>query len=318
MKRSIRVVLPALLALLALVVTGPVGALPGPDPDDAAPEFSIDILGTHEGETEVFEKLVFTRAAGWDFGDRESYRCAFVEYVADGVVQFELVFERLEIPGHDANYIVINDHNGMETGEGGAPPAQGDLCGMPAGAGPRTHDGTPLVPGGANFTVYKDNAPYMTYSLPAVAPINDESFWSVGDEPGEAYLWYIEEGEANDAVLRFNIRPVAPGVSLVPLIDHESALTLDLRGHLNARGAVSVSDGFAECLSGRIVRIERRVRGSWRFAGRDVTTSDGAYAVHLRNKDGAYRARVLEETLTNGDSCTAATSRKAFYVLPGS
>lgn len=318
MQRSTRLVVPALLAILALVVSGPVGALPGPDPDDAPPEFSIVIIGTHEGEAEVFDELHFTRAAGWDFGDREGYRCAFVEYVADGIVQFELVFERLEVPTHDENYIIINDRHGNESGEGGAPPAPSDLCGMPAGGGPRTHDGTPLVSGGANFTVYKDNVPYVTYSLPAVAPINDESFWSVGDEAGEAYLWYIEEGEVNDAVVRFTIRPVGPGISLAPIVNHDSGVTLELRGHLNARGNVSVSDGFAECLTDRVVRIERRVGGVWRRAGRVVSTLTGGYSSHLRDKDGVYRARVLEGTLTNGDVCTAAISRKVVYERPGS
>lgn len=318
MQRPTRLVVPALLAILALVVTGPVGALPGPDPNDAPPEFTIVILGAHEGETEVFDELQFARANGWDFGDREGYRCAFVEYVADGIVQFELVFERLEVPGHDANYIMINDRNGMESGEGGAPPAPADLCGMPAGAGPRTHDGTALTSGGANFTVYKDNVPYVTYPLPAVAPNNDESFWTVGDEAGEGYLWYIEEGEANDAVVRFTIRPVGPGISLVPIVNHDSGVTLDLWGHLNARGTVEVSDGFAECLSDRIVRLERRVHGTWRLAGRVVSTPEGGYSAHLRNKDGVYRARVIATTLTNGDGCTAATSRKVVYERPGS
>jgi hypothetical protein len=30
----------------------------------------------------------------------------------------------------------------------------------------------------------------VRYRLPKVAEVNDESFWSIGDQRHEAYLWY--------------------------------------------------------------------------------------------------------------------------------
>ena len=306
------------LALALVAPAQPVSAIPGPDPASADTEFSIVITGSFDGETEVFDELRFSRTDNWDFGDREAYRCAFVEYIVDGIVQFKLEFERLQVPDHDENYIVINDRHGMETGEGGVPPAPSDDCGLPAGAGARTWDGAPLVEGGANFTVFKDGAPYMNYSLPSTAPDNDETFWSVGNDPGEAYMWYIEEGEADDAVLRFSIVPVAPGVSLEPAVsppsgNHPANLTLDLRGHLKAVGDVRVPDGTSACERGRLVILERRVSGDWTRAGSDLSSRNGHYVINARNQAGVYRTRVSSESLAGGGVCDNARSQTRRY-----
>lgn len=51
----------------------------------------------------------------------------------------------------------------------------------------------------------------------------------------------------------------------------------------------------------------------WCSAGRDRTTRAGYYALHIRPREGTYRARVLERTLASGDICEAATSEKRVY-----
>lgn len=317
--------LAALLALLGSAV--PAEAIPGPE---QGTDFLIVINGTNDDngdgqisfdEIERFDDIMFSVADGWDFGDREAYRCAFAEYVADGVVQFEVEFERLHVPGHDASYITINDRYGAETGEGGAPPSPSDICGSPAGAGGAAYDGSPFVPGGASLPVYRDGELLTTFTLPPSPAINDETFYSVGNEPGEAYMWYVEPGEANDAVLRVLIIPVAPGVSLSPEpptpppgSGHDGRLTLDLEGALRAFGRVRIPDGMTACAGGRVVVVQRRSqRGGWATVGRDLTTTVGAYSLKVSNRDGVYRARVLRETLTTGDVCRKATSPRIVY-----
>jgi hypothetical protein len=325
------VVLPTLIALAALAL--PAGAVPGPDPQGAPAHFSIVVNGEFAGETEVLQEIGFDRANSWDFGDRESYRCAYIEYIVGGEVQFKIEFERLAVPGQPANYIVINDRHGSESGEDGNPPAQSDTCGMPAGGGPRVSDGSPFVAGGANFTIYKDGSPLTSYSLPAVAPEDDEVFWSVGDDPDEAYMWYIEPGETNEAVLRFDIVPVAPGVSLSPFPSptpspspspspspgamHGSNVTLSLEGRLRAFGRVRVLDGTAACWAGRLVLVERRVSGQWTGAGRDFTTANGNYSVRVADREGTYRARVPQLTLAAGDVCGSAVSQTRVHARRG-
>ncbi len=311
-------VVPALVALVALAQ--PVAAIPGPDPADAPPAFTIYVVGNSDGETEALEALDFARADNWDFGDREAYRCAYVEYIVGGQVLFKLELERLAVPGQADNYVALNDEGGMESGEGGNPPSPGDLCGMPAGAGPLQFDGSAFVSGGATFTVTRDGSPLATYSLPAVSPTNPESFWSPGNDPGEAYLWYIAPGEANDPVLRFTVVPMASGVSVDglpapspsptpgPVGDHASDVTLRLSGGLRAHGHVRVPDGTTSCKANRLVMVERRRPGGWSDVGRDLSGALGSYRLHIPERAGTYRARVLDETLATGDVCESATS----------
>ncbi|HEY7661442.1 MAG TPA: hypothetical protein VIC58_12690 [Actinomycetota bacterium] len=327
MKRTLTLAVVAVLALA--IATTPATGVPGPDPQNAPNDFQIFITGTHLGETEMFEELNFSRANGWDFGDREAYRCAYVEYIVGGQIQFEISFERLAVPGHEGNYIVINDKDGWESGEGGFPDSS-DNCGMPPGAGPRSHDGSPMVPGGASFTVHKGGAPLVTYNLPATTAVNAESFWSVGDEPGEAYLWYVEEGEADDAVLRALIIPVAEDVTLSagpppppptpdpspsptppppgPPENHRSSVTLRLSGHLRATGFVSIAGGAVECGVGRTVIVERKNHGSWNNVARELSAGSGFYSETPRDRTGTYRARVVPMTLANGDTCSGDVS----------
>lgn len=313
--------LPPVIAAIALAALAlPAEALPGPDPSSAAPHFSIVVNGGSRGDSEVLQEIGFDRAANWDFGDRESYRCAYVEYIVGGQVLFRLEFERLAVPGEPVDYIAINDRHGIETGEGGVPPVADD-CGMPADGGPRSFDGSPFVAGGATFTVYQDTAPLTTYALPATSPENPEVAWSVGDDAGEAYMWYAESGEDLEAVLRFTIVPVAPGISLSPTNpspspggQHRSAVTLALEGRLRAVGQVRVPDGLQDCASGRLVLIERRVSGQWTDAGRDLTTKSGTYGIRLADREGTYRARVQQVTLADGGVCGAAVSPTRDYV----
>jgi hypothetical protein len=42
-----------------------------------------------------------------------------------------------------------------------------------------------------------------------------ESFWSPGNDPGEAYLWRAEPGESPTPILRATVTPIAAGVAVV-------------------------------------------------------------------------------------------------------
>jgi hypothetical protein len=319
MRRSLLLVVTALLMVIAIAL--PADGLPGPDPTDSPDHFQIVVYGTgDDGEREIFDAPMFLRADGWDFGDREAYRCAYAEYIVNGEVLFKVEFERLLVPGHDGNYVVINDRGGMETGDGDTPASPVDLCGMPAGAGPRSWDGSPFVPGGVSLPVFRDGQPLVTMTFPETVSTNVETHYTGGDDPGEAYMWYVEAGEANDAVLRIQIVPMAPGVSLQdqpptppPGSDHESRISLRLEGRLKAVGHVRVPDGAAECKDDRVVVIERRSRARWADVGRDLTRASGSYSQRLRAEDGVYRARVLRSTLPSGEICLAATSQRMDY-----
>ncbi len=68
--------------------------------------------------------------------------------------------------------------------------------------------------GGATFDLSRNGVWLTSFTLPAVSAANDDSFWSVGNEPGEAYLWYSEPGDDPVPVLRATVEAVASGVSV--------------------------------------------------------------------------------------------------------
>lgn len=94
-------------------------------------------------------------------------------------------------------------------------------------------------------------------------------------------------------------------------VTHAGTLTLGLRRHLIASGALQMLDGSIGCLPGRTVVVERRVGGIWMSVGTAETGGGGAYRAKLKDKSGRYRARVEETKLVNGDTCLGDVSKKS-------
>jgi hypothetical protein len=205
-----RTILALVIVVLAFpFVAAPVAGLPGPDPADSPNRFEI-FLREIEDDRETYESLVFSSSKGWDFGDRAAYSCAWVEYVSGGKVQFRVDFELVIGPDYRPGSLEVNDRNGVEEKPDGQ-----TRCGDGDGPGANLrHDGSPFVEGGARFDVFKRHRKLTSFRLPAVSDVNDESFWSVGDQHREAYLWYGEEGEDPVPVLRAFVKPVAAHVTV--------------------------------------------------------------------------------------------------------
>jgi IPT/TIG domain-containing protein len=72
----------------------------------------------------------------------------------------------------------------------------------------------------------------------------------------------------------------------------QSRITMRLRGHLIAKGVVTIPDGTDECVHRRFVKIQRRSTGKWRVVGFDITNADGFYRLRLQDQEGRYRAVV--------------------------
>jgi len=115
----------------------------------------------------------------------------------------------------------------------------------------------------------------------------------------------------NDA--RAVVRPQGAGCDIgafeyTPPRSFKRTLTLVLGEHLVARGKVSAAGGApASCLAVR-VRIQRKVGAGWRNAGSALASETGAYEVKLRDRDGTYRAVVVEAP-AGQDTCLGAASR---------
>jgi hypothetical protein len=351
--RRVVVVFALAVVMTAGVLVTPGNALYGPDPDWVPSEFSIVFSGQPPDEPlERFDMLSFVRATGWDFGDREGYECATLEYVENGAVTIEITFERVLVPGQDANYVEINDRYGVENSDPQAPPSPdlGDHCGLPAGVGqhhPRLHDGSDHFPHHTMLHFMRGGVEFASLDLMRDDCAN--GYWTPGDEAGEAWLWWDDDGPRNDghhdlacgggpeepqAVLRAWVTKADEGITFCtmdslagdmcgdaipgddpppPTARHDSRITMRLSGHLRATGKVEIPDGNAGCRTGRTVEIQRRHNNHWRSVGSDTTADSGRYVVNLPNRSGTYRARVLESSISGGDTCAPANSDREQY-----
>jgi hypothetical protein len=93
---------------------------------------------------------------------------------------------------------------------------------------------------------------------------------------------------------------------IVPVV-HPRTVSLGLKKHIIAAGAITVADGFAGCFQERSVRIQKRRDGRWRTVGTATTNLAGGYSIKLPDRTGKYRARAPKASSAT-DICPKATS----------
>jgi IPT/TIG domain len=102
-----------------------------------------------------------------------------------------------------------------------------------------------------------------------------------------------------------------PPPDCTPVGGHARSITLKLKGHLVAKGKVSLSlstDTFTDCIAGVPVKIQRKKGGHWKTVGKTTTSDTGAYKKSIKNKHGKYRSKAPKVTV-NGQDCSGAKSR---------
>jgi hypothetical protein len=316
--------------LLTLGV-GTAQAIPGPDPNDGHSTFSLEILIHGKEATDVTS---FSEASDWDFGDRAAYRCAWVEFFQSGAELFEVQYHA--VSDYPDGTIEINDLYGQEVPD----PEIGATCWDADNQSNFVHDGSDHFPHGTSL-VFNDTATGAEIARIDYPNQCAKLYWTPGDQAGEAWLWWDEDGPEDkidhgdglcgggpaepDAIVQAKVRHLTLGIEACTtdamdgdmcFVGTESApsvyasnVTLRLRGSIKATGVVRVPGGTTQCRRDRVVVIERRASGDWKNVGRDRTSETGRFAEHIRPRDGVYRARAPEATLATGDTCQAATSR---------
>lgn len=177
------------LSLLLLLLGSPsASGIPGPDPQPyAASGFQLIFKDLDTGEK--VSSLRFERSDGWDFGDRAAYGCTWVEFFRARHEVFEIHFERVTGTG----WLQINDKYGPEVEGGPSDP----LCGDGLRGPTEVWDGTDHFPHGTQIDFYRRGEPLVTLNLNRVTEC-DPGYWVPGDEPGEAWLWWDDDGPTND------------------------------------------------------------------------------------------------------------------------
>lgn len=170
MKKRFALVALTLLTILSLAVAAL--AVPGPEPGSR--HFSISITDIATGQ--LVDAVDFNTATGWDFGDRGAYRCAWVEHFTAGGLDFVVALDR--VAGYNAR---INDRFGKEST---------NQC-YAVDKGNAVFEGDEHFPHGTTLTFYRGGVPFETIDLPGGC---SRGYWTPGDEPGEAWLWWDPDG----------------------------------------------------------------------------------------------------------------------------
>lgn len=203
-----------LLAVAAvLVLTASTVALPGPEVDLSQLEITFTARDPALVSPVEKQRTYYARNQGWDFGDRSAYRCAWVEFYSNptdhaaGDELFEVEFHAIsdyavQVPGGN---VEITDSGGLE-----APDATIHAeCWGADDAGTFTADASDHFPHGVDIVFYADEnsdgridqvaadeLARIAYTEPT-QPVCGRLYWTDGDEPGEAWLWWDEDGAAD-------------------------------------------------------------------------------------------------------------------------
>lgn len=106
------------------------------------------------------------------------------------------------------------------------------------------------------------------------------------------------------------VTPGGSATSATPFkISHPRRISANLSGSSSAKGAVTVTDGFAKCASGVQVNLKRQKSGGgWSQVGTARTQTNGKYSVGGTKNKAKYQAIAQQTTLSSGDVCLKATS----------
>lgn len=229
--KKVLLALAALLLLASPALAVPSDDTTGPEPPVVDAHgvvknwFNIEItaanlpLGHQNDPGVIKERRVehFEMIDGWDFGDRAAYSCAWVEYFQGTDEKFEVHFDAVsDYP----NFVEINDRWGREANDGDPIytfPNLRAFCQATSSAqytdvvNPKTgavtkrffHDGTDHFPhmihDGDGIQFYQDGQPMLDPQgdpvfMPLQQPSCSKLYYVPGDEPGEVWLWWDEDG----------------------------------------------------------------------------------------------------------------------------
>ena len=179
--------------------SGTEGSSPGDGGDVAGNGyFQVRVIVADAPQGEAFtvravDDTTFDFADGWDFGDRVAYSCAWAEFYQGTNERFEVAYH---LVGDYPDFAEINDKYGVESQDSDALEA---ICLKDSGVtrrGDFRFDGmSDHFPHGADLVFYQHQT--------EIARINHDAnlcgnlYWVAGNEPGEAWLWWDEDGASD-------------------------------------------------------------------------------------------------------------------------
>lgn len=183
-----RVMIALTAFLVAQIPTTTARGIPGREL--GSPPFSISTIGQPDINTRFEDKTAFDTAAGWDFGDRSAYACAWAEFYRGTSELFEVHYELV------AGYtfpLGLSDSDGAESADAEIE----SLCGDGIGPGPSiVWDGSDHFPHGTALRFF--DAGKLVAEIDYERDDCSKIYWTPGNEPGEAWLWWDPDGPENN------------------------------------------------------------------------------------------------------------------------
>jgi hypothetical protein len=173
--------------------------------------------------------------------------------------------------------------------------------------------GPELFGGEVRFAPY-DTARIAAHSVPDVdEPTSLSVVVPSGSTDGKIQVTTFDLDDAANGVqggIVFSPTVFDISDSCVPVVTtHERSISLSLKKHLIAKGAVTVADDTAECMAGVPVKIQRKKKGGgWKNVGSTTTNDAGKYKRSIKDKPGKYRALAPKVTLEDDTVCAKDVS----------
>jgi hypothetical protein len=171
-----------LALLLSVGAMHPAAAVPGPDVPDEQSTYRI--FAWNQQTEQSFRGATFREADGWDFGDRYGYECAWSEFFDGGALLFTVTIQRVR------GNVGINDKYGAEVTGPDADPE------CPTETPAARFDGSDHFPHHTMF--HFERAGIELAILDLHARPCARAYWTPGDEPGEAWMWWDKDGPRSD------------------------------------------------------------------------------------------------------------------------
>ena len=101
----------------------------------------------------------------------------------------------------------------------------------------------------------------------------------------------------------------------VQIPTHDRGLTIELSGHLQVSGQLSITGGGADfCLDTQTIEIQQLKGAEFVEIDEVTTNASGAYTANVPDEEGTYRARAVASTAGPGpDNCAATNSGEAVH-----
>ena len=164
--------------------------------------------------------------------------------------------------------------------------------------------GCDMTPGasGGGWVIEDATSSYVNSVVSYSKPIFPEVYFGPYFGSDARLLWEQATATSNPTPLP------TPTPTADPVTTHEMRLSLSLRKHLIAKGAMIAPDGYGACTRGAPIGVFKKTSSGWKLLKTTLTNDLGRYRLQLRDSAGRYAAYGLDGYVDDSNYCTDSFS----------